>query len=114
MALFKRRNDEVPAELVAQATPLHEAMQAAQEPARFKRPGDSPAVPYIGNTRENLTKIVDKYHAEARALEADIARLIEEQRQLRVAIHSLEIAIGVINENDTPLHAMGSADDDEV
>lgn len=100
MAFFKRRNDEVPAELVTQATPMHEAMKAAQEPARFKRPGDSPAVPYIGNTRNNLTKIVDKYRAEDEALSADIARLIEEQRQLRSSIMALDMALGVINEND--------------
>ena len=100
MSIFNRKQKEIPAEIINAATPLHEAMKAATEPARFKRPGEGPAVPYIENTRNNLTKIVDKYRAEDDALSADIARLIEEQRQLRSSILALDMALGVIDGND--------------
>lgn len=80
------------------------SMQTAQvqekEKPRFKRPGDSDAIPYINNTRDNLTKIVDRYHIEATALDADIARLTEERRQLRCSITALEMAIETIGSQE--------------
>lgn len=101
MSIFSRKKD-VPAELVAQATPLHEAMRAADEQPRYKRPGELPPVPYITNTLGNLSKIADKYQRELTDLDADIARLTEERRQLAVSVAAIEVAINSLSDpNET-------------
>lgn len=89
-------------EIVKEATPLHEAMKSAEEPARFKRPGELPPVPYINNTLGNLSKIADKYQKELTDLDADIARLTEERRQLAVSVAAIEVAINSLSDpNET-------------
>lgn len=101
MSFFKRK-DEIPGDVVATATPLHEAMKVADEPARFKRPGELPPVPYITNTLGNLSKIADKYQRELTDLDADIARLTEERRQLAVSVAAIEVAINSLSDpNET-------------
>lgn len=85
---------------VARALEAEElARQPVQKPTR---PGEGPAVPYIANTFDNLTKISDKYHHELSKLDADIARLTEERRQLAVSVAALETAI----------HALGNGEEE--
>lgn len=102
--LVRGANDR--AELIDEADfarDVTEKVVANTPPAPPKRIGDTPPAAYVDGTMKVLNERHEKFVTEMHALERDIDKLMEERRQIKVAIDAIEAAMAVLEQGIKPM-----------
>jgi hypothetical protein len=104
----KNRDNEGPAprDIIRAAQEAEDRQGMPHSAPQAKRPGETPPKSYIETTIASLEKTHTAFVEEGAKLDADIAKLTEERRQIHVAIEATQAAMNILRNQTAPAPGM--------